>query len=148
METAGFVKEILTPNKERGERTMEKEREVIICTVCQKPIEGADLKSTRQKTHPGECREIHYREYRRQVKRRTRYGASEPTEEEYRSWGREKPKTKRVRCLGHGPEHYFDSPDPANIRLCDNCRNVNKKRFGSDFTRGGHAGWHVQARGA
>jgi len=29
---------------------------------------------------------------------------------------------RRVRCLGPGPEHYFDSEDRRKNRVCDACR--------------------------
>lgn len=32
-----------------------------------------------------------------------------------------KPRTVRVRCLGHGPEHYFLSSSPRKNRLCGLC---------------------------
>ena len=47
----------------------------------------------------------------------------EPTEEEYLSWGVKKPTPARIKCLGRGEEHYFISPDPTKIRICDSCKN-------------------------
>lgn len=35
-----------------------------------------------------------------------------------------KPTTKRVRCLGPGPDHTFVSPDHIRVRLCDRCRQL------------------------
>lgn len=149
MEAAVIVKEVLTPTEERGEREMSKKKAVKICTVCGLPIEGADRQRGQQKTHPGECRKIHYREYSRKVRTETSAGAMNPTEEEYRSWGKTQPQPKKVKCLGHGPEHYFISPDPQRIRLCEKCRATNRRRYGRDgIGRGRHASWAAQAKGA
>lgn len=32
-----------------------------------------------------------------------------------------RPKVRRVRCLGPGPEHTFLSTDPARNRICPAC---------------------------
>ena len=36
----------------------------------------------------------------------------------------ERPTTPRVRlrCIGPGAEHFFDSPDKRTVRMCDRCR--------------------------
>lgn len=49
-------------------------------------------------------------------------------------YGRKRSQPTKVRCLGHGPTHYFVSADPRRFRLCQGCAELNKQLSGyGDF---------------
>jgi len=52
---------------------------------------------------------------------------------------------QEVVCLGPGEDHTFMSPDPQNIRICDNCKGIIERLTG--YIDGGDTGRRLSRAG-
>jgi hypothetical protein len=96
-----------------------------LCVWCGEPIPLEDRTSPRQKYHTGQCQREVKRAWQR-ANRDRKHGKPESPEPEFPpEWN--VPQPSRVMCLGiREPEHFFMSPDPLRVRVCQSCKRLSE----------------------